>query len=77
MGFVFSFFTWFDLIWGFLSLLLSEFPDKRFEMHLSLSAFLWAGSGMTLATFDLPGSSGISFLSAQKKLNLFHLAVVT
>lgn len=34
---------------------------------LSSSAFLWAGSGKTFATFDLPASSGISFLSALKK----------
>lgn len=34
--FVFSLFTWLDLPWGFLSLLLSKFPNKWFEMHLSL-----------------------------------------
>lgn len=33
---VFSLFTWLDLPWGFLSLLLSKFPNKWFEIHLCL-----------------------------------------
>lgn len=66
--FWFFLFTWFDLTWGFLSLLLSKFPDKWFEMHLSLSQ-LFSGQALERLLQLLISQEALASISSVHRKN--------